>query len=121
MQTPISRRQMLCAPAATALAPPLLNSSFAADAPGWQIGCFTRPWKDEPYPVAFDAIAEAGFKYVGFMTAKIPGNYFLPAKTTPEDAAKAGEEARKRGLGVLAAWGGGLPVKTGVAEGVDAL
>jgi sugar phosphate isomerase/epimerase len=121
----ISRRSVLgglLAAGAGALLRPSLGLAAAEPAKSpWQIGCFTRPWRDEPYAVAFDAIAEAGFKYVGFMTSKVPGSYFLTAKTTPEDAAKAGEEARKRGLGVLAAWGGGLPLKTGVAEGVEAL
>jgi sugar phosphate isomerase/epimerase len=71
--------------------------------------------------VAFDAIAEAGYRYVGFMTTKLPGDYIITSKTTPESAAKAGEEAKKRGLTVIAAWGGGLPVQKGVADGITAL
>jgi sugar phosphate isomerase/epimerase len=121
MQTPISRRQMLAATAATALIPGFLKTSLAADAAGYKIGCFTRPWKDDPYAVAFDAIAEAGFKYVGFMTTKVPGGYIITSRTSIEDAHKAGEEAKKRGLGVLAAWGGGLPVANGPADGITAL
>ncbi len=118
----VTRRQVLAsavvAGAATLLPPSVLR---AADPAAWQIGCFTRPWNTEPYPVAFDAIAEAGYKYVGFMTSKVPGSYFLTYKSTPEDAAKAGDEAKKRGLGVLAAWGGGLPVQKSVQDGVTAL
>jgi sugar phosphate isomerase/epimerase len=121
-----SRRQILNAFAATGAAAALLElrESAADQTPPvdrWQIGCFTRPWKDEPYTTAFEEIAEAGFKYVGFMTAKVPGGYFLTAKTPPDDAAKAGTEATKRGLRVLAAWGGGLPVQNSVADGVAAL
>ena len=36
----------------------------------YQIGCYTRPWAAHEYTVALDAIAEAGFKYVGLMTNK---------------------------------------------------
>jgi hypothetical protein len=37
---------------------------------GWTIGCYTRPWGEHDYRVALDAIAEAGYKHVGLMTAK---------------------------------------------------
>ena len=37
---------------------------------GWLIGCWTRPWAGQDYRVGFDAMAEAGFKYVGFAGAK---------------------------------------------------
>jgi sugar phosphate isomerase/epimerase len=121
-----SRRQVLAGTiasgiAAAALVDALADGDGASMKDRWQIGCFTRPWKDEPYTSAFDEIAEAGFKYVGFMTAKVPGGYFLTAKTAPEDAAKAGSEAAKRGLRVPAAWGGGLPVQTSVGDGVASL
>ena len=123
---PFSRREilggMVAAGAAALLRPERLLAATESTGPGgWQIGCFTRPWNNDPYEVAFDAIAEAGYKYVGLMTAKIPGSYILTIKTTLEEAARAGEEAKKRGLKVLAAWGGGLPVKNSVAEGVTAL
>ena len=87
----------------------------------YQIGCFTRPWSDQPYTVAFDAIAEAGYRQVGFMTTKLPGGYIITYHTSIDDAAKAGEEAKKRGLSVPAAWGGGLPVQNSVEDGVTAL
>jgi sugar phosphate isomerase/epimerase len=123
MENQISRRQALgqiiAAAATTALAPALLRGAPADEKKDpWQIGCFTRPWKDDPYTVAFDAIAEAGYRYVGFMTTKLPGGYIITTRSSPEQAAKAGEEAHKRGLTVLAAWGGGLPVAKAGAEGV---
>ncbi len=34
------------------------------------IACYTRPWAKYEYRVALDAIAEAGYKYVGLMTTK---------------------------------------------------
>jgi hypothetical protein len=39
-------------------------------APAYRIGCYTRPWAQYEYRVALDAIAEAGYKYVGLMTTK---------------------------------------------------
>jgi sugar phosphate isomerase/epimerase len=127
MSDQVSRRQFIGHAAglgaAAILAPSLARAADdAAGKPaGWQIGCFTRPWSDQPYTVAFDAIAEAGFKYVGFMTTKLPGGYIITINTSVEDAAKAGEEAAKRGLTPIAAWGGGLPVRKSVEEGVAAL
>lgn len=127
MQDQISRRQVLsqmaAAGAAVALAPALAHG---ADEPGavkptWQIGCFTRPWNDQPYEVAFDAIGEAGFKYVGFMTVKVPGGYIINLKSPVDYCAKAGEEAAKRGLVPIAAWGGGLPVQNSVEDGIAGL
>ena len=43
----------------------------------WQIGCYTRPWDKYDYRVALDAIAEAGFKYAGLMTAKSKDNLVI--------------------------------------------
>jgi sugar phosphate isomerase/epimerase len=126
MRNQISRRELLAAAAAAGAAATLgaarlpsgVNGGVAGD---YQIGCFTRPWSDEHYLVAFDAIAEAGYKHVGFMTTKLPGSYIITYRTSIEDAAKAGEEAKKRGLSVPAAWGGGLPVEKSVEEGIAAL
>lgn len=97
------------------------NFGSGLSAHSYSIGCFTRPWSDQPYLAAFDAIAEAGYKHVGFMTTKLPGGYIITPHTDIDDAAKAGEEAKKRGLSVPAAWGGGLPVENSVEDGVAAL
>ncbi len=48
----------------------------------WQIGCYTRPWAKYDYRVALDAIAEAGFKYAGLMTAKSMNNLVISVETT---------------------------------------
>lgn len=79
---------------------------------GWLIGCWTRPWAKEDYRVALDAIAEAGFKYVAFSGAKTPTGRVIGVKTTVEEAASAGEEARKRGLTVTNVYAGGVPLET---------
>lgn len=114
-----TRRHFLQSIAATAAAAPFLARAAEPASPAYPIGCFTRPWATESYETALDAIAEAGFKYVGLMTVK--GGYVLTAKTSLEDAAKAGELAKQRNLGVLAAWGGGLPVQKSVDEGIATL
>ena len=125
MSDGLTRRQVLsgiAAAGAAAVLSPVLRANDAPAAAGFQIGCFTRPWSNEPYPVAFDAIAEAGFKCVGFMTTKGPGGYVLHAKMSLEDAGKAGEEARKRNLTVVGSWAAGLPgIGVGVGSFVDAL
>ena len=76
----------------------------------WQIGCYTRPWADYDYRVALDAIAEAGFKYAGLMTTKSETRLVISISTTLEEAALVGQEIKKRGLGVLSVYGGGIPV-----------
>jgi sugar phosphate isomerase/epimerase len=73
---------------------------------GWQIGCYTRPWAAHEYRVALDAIAEAGFKYVGLMTTKSPTNLVISSATMPDEAARIGEEVRKRGLKVANVYAG---------------
>lgn len=72
----------------------------------WQIGCYTRPWGGHEYRIALDAIAEAGFKYVGLMTAKSPTNLILSSSTTPDEAARVAEEVKKRGLKVANVYAG---------------
>jgi len=83
---------------------------------GWQIGCWTRPWDKHEYHVALDAIAEAGFKHAGLMTAKGKNNLVISTATTLEEAQQVGEEVRKRGLSVPCVYGGGFPLgEPGVA------
>jgi len=89
----------------------------------WQIGCYTRPWADYDYRVALDAIAEAGFKYAGLMTTKSKTGLVISVSTTLEEAERVGQEVKKRGLGVLSVYGGGIPVaklKAGI-EGLKKL
>ncbi len=87
----------------------------------WQIGCYTRPWADHEYPVALDAIAEAGFKYVGLMTTKSPSHLVISAATTPEEAQRVAEEVRKRDLQVLSVYGGDIPVDQSLEAGIAGL
>jgi len=87
----------------------------------WQIGCYTRPWDKYEYRVALDAIAEAGYKYVGLMTTKSKTRLVISVSTSLEEAARVGEEAKQRGLQVASVYGGGIPVAESLQAGIDAL
>jgi neutral ceramidase len=97
----------------------------AGMAPGtggpYMIGCYTRPWARYDYRVALDAIAEAGYRYVGLMTAKSKTNLVISATTTPEEAAQVAEEVIKRHLKVVSVYGGDIPVGRSLAAGIEGL
>jgi sugar phosphate isomerase/epimerase len=99
-----------------------LGAKQAGTAPGYMIGCYTRPWAQFEYRVALDAIAEAGYKYVGLMTAKgKPGGLVLSVATTPEEAAQVAEEIKKRNLKVVSVYGGDIPVAKSLEAGIEGL
>ena len=77
---------------------------------GWQIGCWTRPWSKYDYRVGMDAIAEAGFKYIGLTGAKTKTRRVIAPATTIEESQEVGEEAKKRGLTITNVYGGGIPL-----------
>ena len=110
----ISRRSFLAGTAklgVAALAASNVDSLFGADTGGaarqaaWQIGCYTRAFDQFEYPVALDAIAEAGFKYVGLMTTKAKDWVMIKTTTPVEEVQAMHNEARKRGLKVLSVYG----------------
>jgi sugar phosphate isomerase/epimerase len=88
-----------------------VRSLLSADAGGvkpktsWQIGCYTRVFDQFEYPVGLDAIAEAGFKYVGLMTTKTKGWVMIKTTTPVEEVRAMHKEAQKRGLKVLSVYG----------------
>ncbi len=92
----------------------------AAEAPAYQIGCYTRPWDQHEYRVALDGIAEAGYKYAGIMTAKGKAWVIINPKTEIEEAATIGEEVKKRGLKTLSVYGD-FQVNESVEQGVQGL
>ncbi|MCX6930241.1 MAG: sugar phosphate isomerase/epimerase [Verrucomicrobia bacterium] len=111
---PISRRAFLSGTAklgAAGLVAASLKPLFGAapggttPKPAWQIGCYTRVFDQFDYPVALDAMAEAGFKYVGLMTTKIKQWVMIKTTTTAEEVQAMHKEARKRGLKVLSVYG----------------
>jgi sugar phosphate isomerase/epimerase len=118
---PMNRRQFLQTTtlAAASAVGPAFPAEEAEDA--WQIGCYTRPWDQWEFQVALDGIAEAGFKYAGIMTGKSKTWVIITVDTKPEEAAKIGEEVKKRGLKTLSIYGGDFPVAKSIAAGVAGL
>ena len=80
---------------------------------GWLVGCWTRPWANYDYRVGFDAVAEAGFKYVALTGAKTRTGRIIGVKTTRQEAVKVGEEAHQRGLSITVVYGGAVPLEKG--------
>jgi len=78
--------------------------TLASQTSRWQTGCYTRPWAQFDYHVAFDGIAAAGFKYVGLMTTKSKTSLIISMATTPKEAAAIGGEAKQRGLKIISMW-----------------
>ena len=93
--------------------------SSGARSPRWQIGCYTRPWAEHDYRVAFDGIAEAGFRYAGLMTSK--SGTVITKDTTPEEALIVAEEAKLRGLQIASLYGGNFDVRKSIDEGIEGL
>ncbi len=94
-----------------ALAASSVQSSLSAETGGakpqaaWQIGCYTRVFDQFEYPVALDAIAKAGFKYLGLMSTKAKPSVLVRTTTPIKDVEALHKEARKRGLKVLSIYG----------------
>jgi sugar phosphate isomerase/epimerase len=110
----ISRRSFLSATAklsAAGVAATCVESLLGAEASGripragWQIGCYTRVFDQFDYPVALDAIAEAGFKYVGLLTTNTKQWIMIKTTTPVEEVQAMRAEAAKRGLKVLSVYG----------------
>jgi sugar phosphate isomerase/epimerase len=111
---PLSRRSFLAETAklgVAAVTAASVESLLSADAGGeapraaWQMGCYTRVFDQFEYPVALDAIAEAGFKYVGLMTTNTKQWVMIKTTTPVEEVQTMHQEARKRGLKVLSVYG----------------
>jgi sugar phosphate isomerase/epimerase len=109
----MNRRSFLAATAklsAVGLTASQVASLFAADAatarePAWQLGCYTRVFDQFDYAVALDAIAEAGFKYVGLLTTNTKQWIMIRTTTPVEEVQAMHKEAAKRGLKVLSVFG----------------
>jgi len=120
---PISRRSFLAATVklgAAGLAASTVESLVAADTgaarkPAWQLGCYTRVFDQFDCPVALDAIAETGFKYLGLMNTKNMQGAMIKAATPAEEVQAMSDAAKKRGLKVLSVYG-----EFSVKESLDA-
>ena len=110
---PISRRAFLAGTAklgAAGVVASTVESLFAADTvaarkPAWQLGCYTRAFDQFDYPVALDAIAEAGFKYVGLLTTNTKQWVMIKTTTPAEEVQAMSDAAKKRGLKVVSVYG----------------
>jgi len=95
--------------------------SFAADAPAYPLGCYTRPWDQFEYRVALDGIAEAGFKHCGLMTAKGKSWILITVDSTPEEVTAIADDVKRRGLKTLSIYGGDFPVAKSIEAGITGL
>lgn len=117
----LTRRRFLGCTLAAGAASLAAGRSLAAAEPalpyfqdrGWLVGCWTRPWAQYDYRVGFDAIREAGFRYVALTGAKTRTKRVIALQTTLEEAAEVGREARARGLTITNVYGGGVPLDKG--------
>ncbi len=110
--------------AAALVAPGVLAGpapSGPAPRAGWTIGCYTRPWSDQDYRVALDAIAEAGYKHVGLMTAKAKTGLVISTETTLDEARRVGEEVKKRGLQIPSLYAGGIPIEKSLPAAIEGM
>jgi sugar phosphate isomerase/epimerase len=101
-----------------AMAPRAFATAAAAESP-WQIGCYTRPFDKFDWRTAFDAIAQAGYQYLGLMTTNSKQWVMLRANVSAEEARVMRDEAAKRGLKICSAYGTfnlGQTVSESVAE-----
>lgn len=99
---------------------PLLSGCDSSDInKKWQIGIFTRPWAKYDYLTALDAITEAGYRYVGLMSAE--NGLVISAETTIEQAKKIGREIRDRKLILLSVFAGNFEVEKSLEHGVQIL
>lgn len=119
----ISRRRFMQNAAAIAAGATLARSGLAAEGgggrAGYQVGCYTRPWAQLDHFAAMDAIAEAGFKYIGLMTTK--RGLIISANISTDEAEKIGQEAKKRGMEIPSAWGGDISVSKSLEAGIASL
>jgi len=97
---PFTRREFIGSVMLASAGAVMLSATKAA--PRWQIGCYTRPWAKFEYRVAFDNIADAGYRYVGLMTSAT--GLVIKPETTPDEAYAVGQEAKKRGLAIASAY-----------------
>jgi sugar phosphate isomerase/epimerase len=126
--TQLSRRSFLATTvklSAAGLAASPVASLLAAEttAPresGYPLGCYTRVFDQFDYPTALDAIAEAGFKYVGLLTTNTKQWIMIKTTTPVEEIQAMHQEAAKRGLKVLSVYGD-FSVSDSVAAGIRGL
>ncbi|HWQ93263.1 MAG TPA: TIM barrel protein [Clostridia bacterium] len=99
---PLSRRHFLQITTLAAVGATLGPLTAAHRTPAdYPIGCYTRCFDQHEYRVALDAIAEAGYKYAGIMTAKGDPWVIITPKTTLETATRIAGDLKQRDLKAL--------------------
>jgi sugar phosphate isomerase/epimerase len=83
----------------------LSAQSSAAIPKPWQIGCYTRVFDQFDYTIALDAIAEAGFRYVGIMTTNTKQWVMINPSTPAAEVERIRADAQKRNLKILSVYG----------------
>jgi sugar phosphate isomerase/epimerase len=82
------------------------DSAVTQETSSYRVGIYTRPWDAFDYRVALDAIAEAGYRYVGLMTTTLPGRRLvITSDISSKEAATIAEEIRKRDLILTSVYG----------------
>jgi sugar phosphate isomerase/epimerase len=117
----IDRRHFMQVCAAVGLSAASAHAIPPQKEKGWQIGCFTRPWAEFNFETIFDAIAKAGFHYVGLMSAAPDGQLIISVSTKEEKAVQIGSEAKSRGLGILSLFSGDFGVQQSLQSGIEGL
>lgn len=112
----ITRRKFICNAALATAGISLIPNGCIGNGSRWRYGCYTRPWGQYDYRVAFDGIAEAGFKYAALMTVK--GGLVITRDTEPEEAFMIGEEAKSRGLQIAEMYGGNHDARQSIDDGI---
>jgi sugar phosphate isomerase/epimerase len=97
------------------------SDEIPASESAWQIGCFTRPFSRFTLAETFDAIAEAGFRWVGLMAARLPSGTVTLANASDEQIDEIHQEARRRQLKIAVTYYAGPPVHESLDAGVRAM
>ena len=121
VSTHISRREFLHLSGSAGLVALAAPLSLAGADPGYEIGCYTRPWDQFDYKVALDGIAEAGYKWAGLMTAKGKSWVMITVDSSPDEVSSIASEVKKRGLKTLSIYGGDFPAAKSVEAGIAGL
>lgn len=100
----MNRRKFLQTAALAATATfnlPRAQAQESAKGVHWPIGCFNRPWVNEPagwtYETALDGIKAASYKLTGLLT-RTRQDRFIDAEATPEYLAALKQKIAARGL-----------------------
>jgi sugar phosphate isomerase/epimerase len=99
----IARRSFLLSLPILGALPTLAASKRTTN--GYLIGCYTRPWDQWDLDRALDGVAQAGFQWVGLMTAKGTPNTIIHPELSTAQAAQIGAKTKQRNLSICSVYG----------------